>query len=79
LATFVDALTFNWLIGGTDGHAKNYFASILPYPDTDSRRIQLAMKLGDTYRIRDIAPRQFQQLAKTLELDAAVVLAAAAR
>jgi serine/threonine-protein kinase HipA len=23
-ATFVDALIFNWLIGGTDGHAKNY-------------------------------------------------------
>ncbi len=24
VATFVDALGFNWLIGGTDGHAKNY-------------------------------------------------------
>ena len=24
VATFVDALAFNWLIGGTDGHAKNY-------------------------------------------------------
>jgi serine/threonine-protein kinase HipA len=24
VCTFVDALAFNWLIGGTDGHAKNY-------------------------------------------------------
>ncbi len=24
IATFVDALVFNWLIAGTDGHAKNY-------------------------------------------------------
>jgi len=24
IGTFVDALVFNWLIGGTDGHAKNY-------------------------------------------------------
>lgn len=24
VATFVDALALNWLIGGTDGHAKNY-------------------------------------------------------
>lgn len=24
VATFVDALAFNWLIAGTDGHAKNY-------------------------------------------------------
>jgi serine/threonine-protein kinase HipA len=24
IATFIDALAFNWLIGGTDGHAKNY-------------------------------------------------------
>lgn len=24
VATFVDALAFNWLIGGTDAHAKNY-------------------------------------------------------
>jgi serine/threonine-protein kinase HipA len=24
VATFVDALVFNWLIGGTDAHAKNY-------------------------------------------------------
>jgi serine/threonine-protein kinase HipA len=24
IATFVDALVFNWLIGGTDAHAKNY-------------------------------------------------------
>jgi len=91
VARFVDALIFNWLIGGTDAHAKNYslllgeggqvrlaplydLGSALPYPDMDPRRIKLAMKLGDTYRIRDVAPRHFRRLARLLELDAASVL-----
>ncbi len=94
VARFVDALVFNWLTAGTDGHAKNYslllgdhgqvrlaplydLGSALPYPDLDPRRTKLAMKLGDTYRIRDIAPRHFRQLAHALELDAGVVLARA--
>lgn len=63
---FADALAWNWLIAGTDAHAKNYslllagpearlaplydIASALPY-GTHERRLRLAMKLGGDYRI----------------------------
>lgn len=62
---FVDALTWNWIIGGTDAHAKNYslllsgsdirlaplydIASALPY--FHERELKLAMKLGGDYRL----------------------------
>lgn len=65
---FADALAFNWLIAGTDAHAKNYslllsgnqarlaplydIASILPYDDSDGHKVKLAMKVGDDYRLR---------------------------
>lgn len=65
---FVDALAFNWLIAGTDAHAKNYslllagnqirlaplydIASILPYDDSDGYKVKLAMKVGDDYKLR---------------------------
>ena len=63
---FFDALVWNWLIGGTDAHAKNYslllangqvrlaplydVASSLPY-GTHERKLKLAMKIGGDYRI----------------------------
>jgi serine/threonine-protein kinase HipA len=63
---FVDALTWNWLIAGTDAHAKNYsillsgdqvrlaplydIASALPYDTSGGRTLKLAMKLGGSYR-----------------------------
>jgi len=63
---FVDALAWNWLIAGTDAHAKNYslllagdqvrlsplydIASVLPY-GTHERKLRLAMKLGGDYRV----------------------------
>ncbi len=65
---FADALAFNWLIAGTDAHAKNYglllasnqirlaplydIASILPYDDSDGYKVKLAMKVGDDYKLR---------------------------
>ena len=64
---FADALAFNWLIAGTDAHAKNFglllagnqirlaplydIASYLPYDDSDGHRIKLAMKIGDDYKL----------------------------
>jgi serine/threonine-protein kinase HipA len=64
---FADALTWNWLIAGTDAHAKNYslllagdqvrlaplydVASALPYPEAHVRRLRFAMKLGGDYRV----------------------------
>lgn len=65
---FADALAFNWLIAGTDAHAKNYslllagsqirlaplydVASILPYDDSDGHKVTLAMKIGHDYDLR---------------------------
>ena len=82
---FVDALAFNWLIGSTDAHAKNYslligaegrarlaplydIASILPY-DFDVKKVRLAMKVGGTYRLRDVGPHQWRKLAADLRLN----------
>ncbi|MBL8672557.1 MAG: type II toxin-antitoxin system HipA family toxin [Alphaproteobacteria bacterium] len=86
VATFLDALAFNWLIGGTDAHAKNFallhdaggkvrlaplydVGSALPYPSLDQHRLKLSMKVGGTYRLRDIGPRQWRKQAAELDLD----------
>ena len=61
---FIDALAWNWLIAGTDAHAKNYslllagndvrlaplydVASALPY-GIHEKKLRLAMKLGGHY------------------------------
>jgi serine/threonine-protein kinase HipA len=66
VARFADALIWNWVVGGTDGHAKNYslllagdqvrlaplydIASALPY-GTNEKKLRLAMKIGDDYRV----------------------------
>ncbi len=63
---FVEALIWNWLIAGTDAHAKNYslllandqvrlaplydIASALPY-GVHERKLRLAMKIGSDYRV----------------------------
>jgi serine/threonine-protein kinase HipA len=83
---FIDALTFNWLIGGTDAHAKNYAmligaegrARLAPLYDIasilpydfDLQKIRSAMKIGGEYRMRDIGLRQWRKLAVELRLDA---------
>jgi len=62
--SFVDAIIWNWLIAGTDAHAKNYsvllaagdvrlaplydIASALPY-GTHERKLRMAMKVGGDY------------------------------
>ncbi|MCC5951002.1 MAG: type II toxin-antitoxin system HipA family toxin [Acidimicrobiia bacterium] len=64
---FVEALGFNWIIAGTDAHAKNYsllhagnqtrlaplydVASALPYDSSNGHKLKLAMKLGREYRL----------------------------
>jgi serine/threonine-protein kinase HipA len=63
---FADALIWNWIVGGTDAHAKNYslllsadqvrlaplydIASGLPY-GTHEKKLRFAMKLGGDYRL----------------------------
>jgi len=92
LETFVSALIFNWLIGGSDAHAKNYslllasgalvrlaplydIASILPYDHVDQRKIKLAMKVGDEYKLDQIGLRQWQKFARETRVDADVLIA----
>lgn len=82
---FLDALAFNWIIAGTDAHAKNYSlligaegrARLAPLYDIasilpydfDFQRIRFAMKIGGKYRLRDIGLRQWQNLASELRMD----------
>jgi serine/threonine-protein kinase HipA len=63
---FADALIWNWLVAGTDAHAKNYsillagndirlaplydISSALPY-GVHEKKLRLAMKIGDDYGI----------------------------
>jgi len=78
-------VAFNWLIAGTDAHAKNYslligglcvrlaplydLASILPYDEFDLHKTQLAMKIGGEYRLRHIGLRQWRKTAHDLRID----------
>ena len=86
--TFVRALGFNWLIGGTDAHAKNYAVLIgrgdrvrlaplydvaSALPYFDSRKLRSAMKIGGTYRMHDVGRHQWAKLAQTAGLDASAV------
>lgn len=91
IARFADALIWNWLIGGTDAHAKNYslllagdqvrlaplydVASALPYA-TSERELRLAMKIGGRY---DIYPRRnpWPRTASELGLDGEALTARA--
>jgi serine/threonine-protein kinase HipA len=86
IETFVDAMSFNWLIAGTDAHAKNFslllsgpyirlaplydIASILPYEEFDARKVKLAMKIGGEYNLSQIGLRQWLKFAQETRLDA---------
>jgi serine/threonine-protein kinase HipA len=81
---FADALIWNWLIGGTDGHAKNYslllsgsqvrlaplydIASALPYGDHE-KKLRLAMKIGGDYHLNPYRNR-WPAAAQDLGVDA---------
>jgi serine/threonine-protein kinase HipA len=86
LDTFVAALGFNWLIAGTDAHAKNYslllsgpdirlaplydIASILPYEEVDLRKAKLTMKIGGEHKVELIGLRQWQKFAREVRTNA---------
>ena len=91
VSTFVDALIFNWLVAGTDAHAKNYsfligargrlrlaplydLASALPHDHMDFRKLRLAMKIGRSYRLRDIGGREWRRFARDVRLDPEALL-----
>jgi len=83
VSRFFDALVWNWLIGGTDAHAKNYslllaggqvrlaplydIASALPY-GMDEHKLRLAMKIGGRY---DVYPyyHNWDRAADEMDID----------
>lgn len=87
---FVDALAFNWLIGGSDAHAKNYslllapgtvrlaplydLASALAYDEIHLPRLAMAMKIGGEYRMAAVAGRHWRRFAESVGLDPQAVL-----
>ena len=84
--TFVAALGFNWLIAGTDAHAKNFslllaggqvrlaplydVTSSLPHDEFDIRKVKLAMKIGGEYRLKQIGLRQWEKFARKTQVNA---------
>ena len=81
---FLDANIFNWLIGGTDAHAKNYSLLIgggneirlAPLYDLSSQlpypdliEQRVAMKIGDQYNIPLIGLADWRKLAAACTLD----------
>lgn len=84
---FADALIWNWLIAGTDAHAKNYslllggkevrlaplydVSSALPY-DTHERKLRFAMKYGGEYTV--LARNVWPGTARDLDIPPAELL-----
>jgi serine/threonine-protein kinase HipA len=81
---FAQANVFNWLIGGTDAHAKNYSLLIgagdevllAPFYDLSSQlpyekliAQRLAMKIGDRYEIRKIGTAEWRKFAQACAIE----------
>lgn len=79
-----DALLFNYLISGSDAHAKNFslihsygycalapfydIASTLPYPGISQHKVKMAMKVGSEYKLKKIELRHWETCEKELRL-----------
>ena len=77
--TFVRACMFNWLIGGTDAHAKNFSmligtggrARLAPLYDLastlaydfDAKKLKLATRVGGKYGLEAVGRRQWEKFA----------------
>jgi serine/threonine-protein kinase HipA len=88
---FVDALAINWIIGGTDAHAKNYsvllsgsqvrlaplydVASALAYDDMYVPRLRMAMKIGGEYGIEATTGYHGRRFAQANKLDPGEIVA----
>lgn len=85
VAAFVDALALNWVLAGTDAHAKNYsillsggavrlaplydLASALPYGDIDQHRLVFPMRIGGEYALSYLGRSNWVRLAAAVGLD----------
>jgi serine/threonine-protein kinase HipA len=82
--TLVRAAAFNWLILGTDAHAKNYslllsgrqvrlaplydLASAAPYGE-HPKKLRMSQKIGRDYRPTEISSLHWERLAETARID----------
>lgn len=88
---FACALAYNWVIGGTDAHAKNYsvllaggqvrlapiydVASALVYDGMYVPKLKLAMKIGGRYGLDAIKGRHWRRFAVACDVDPDALLA----
>ena len=86
VTTFIEAVALNWILGGTDAHAKNFsiligpdsvrlaplydLISAFPYPEIAGRKMKLAMKIGGEYQLYRVTRLHWTELAGTIGLDA---------
>lgn len=91
---FVQALVFNWLIAGTDAHAKNYglvlsgtsarlaplydLASALVMPEWNRHKWELAMRVNKQGRFKYLTVSDWQKFAASAYVDFGVVESALA-
>jgi serine/threonine-protein kinase HipA len=89
---FVRALMFNWLIAGTDAHAKNYglvlsgtnarlaplydTSSALTMPDWNWHKWELAMRVNTKGRFKYLGIDDWKKFATTVNVDVGVIEAA---
>jgi len=85
ITRFVDTLALNWLLGGTDGHGKNYSLlidehnvrlsplydvnSVLPYVVGSEHTQALAMSVGRHYELGKITAHDWAAVARLARLD----------
>jgi len=90
VAAFTGALAVNWLLAGTDAHAKNYslllagpqvrlaplydIASALPYDGLYLPKLRMAMKIGGEYRVTATTGRHWRRFAQANGLDPQAVV-----
>lgn len=89
---FVRALVFNWLIAGTDAHAKNYglllngnlarltplydVASALPLPEWNWHKWELAMQINKKSRFKYLRTHDWERFATSAQIDLGIVTSA---
>lgn len=81
---FLDACGYNWLISGTDAHAKNYtilydgrpilaplydVASTLAYRELSQQKMKLAMSVAGRYRVSEIDAAHWRSQATEVGID----------
>ena len=88
--TFVRAIMLNWVIGGTDAHAKNFsmligaggrarFAPLYDIASTlpygfDPKKLKMATRIGGKYLLEEIHSRHWVKFARELRVPSVEVL-----